>query len=246
MIKYIIIFIFLISSVCYAQVILPTNINKCRKDFSTSLCTKQPDKYTCMKVLSKNKKKLYISWCEAFPDGEQRNNLIKINRRNTLIWKNHCIAFPNKEFTYENYSPLPLASEVKEKIVIADLKNLAWAVYENGKLIRWGAANGGMGRCRETGLFKCKTPIGNWKVIRKEGYVIKSKLYPIECNDKKICGHPMYWYVGFRPQGEGFHGDAHLPGINISHGCVRILKEDAKWLNKYFVEIGTKVIILPY
>ena len=55
----------------------------------------------------------------------------------------------------------------------------------------------------------------------------------------------MFFHTGF-----ALHGSYEVPGYNASHGCVRLYKEDAKWLNEEFVELpafendkGTTVIV---
>ncbi len=43
------------------------------------------------------------------------------------------------------------------------------------------------------------------------------------------------------------HGSPKVTGYHASHGCIRLLTEDAKWLNTQFVDVGnTPVIIRPY
>ena len=45
------------------------------------------------------------------------------------------------------------------------------------------------------------------------------------------------------------HGSFTVPGHRDSHGCIRLFTEDAKWLNKEFIDLpkkgqkGTLVII---
>ena len=43
------------------------------------------------------------------------------------------------------------------------------------------------------------------------------------------------------------HGSYEVvPGKNVSHGCIRIYPEAARWLNHNFIDVGTKVIVKPY
>ena len=56
----------------------------------------------------------------------------------------------------------------------------------------------------------------------------------------------MFHYMRFHNNGTGFHGVNKLIGKNVSHGCVRLTIENAKWLNIEFAEIGTEVIIREY
>ncbi len=50
-------------------------------------------------------------------------------------------------------------------------------------------------------------------------------------------------YCMFFHGGYALHGSYELPGYNASHGCVRMYKADAEWLNQSFLRIGSKVIV---
>lgn len=242
--KILIVFMLLVGSAqANTNIRLVKNLNKCRKDFAVELCRKQPDIYKCYSPVLNGKQ--YLTWDEMF--GKDALFAQKINRRNMIIWGNHCVAVPNDLTNILKYSPF--SNEYKtdyKKIILVDLNKLAWASYQDNKLVKWGPANGGKGICVETGKYECKTPAGTHSVLKIEGPVIKSKLYPVECKDSKTCGHPMYFMIKFARRGEGLHGDQRLPGRNVSHGCVRLLKQDAKWLNKQFVNMETKIIVLLY
>jgi len=119
-------------------------------------------------------------------------------------------------------------------VIFINLQTHQWIAYDYNKLqiINSGIALGGMGICKETKLPKCFSPKGIFNIYAK--YKIKrSDKYPIECNNKKLCGAKMYNMVKFGPKGEGIHSsDVLFPKkpINISHGCIRVSKEDSKWI----------------
>lgn len=216
-------------------------------DFAKKLCKEQPKIYTCIKPTFPKKSKVE-TWEYFFHNNAY---LLKtINRRNTPVWKGHTIATPIK-FPYDDiktYSPFPLESAwaVNVKKIVVDLKVLAWGAYENGRLAAWGAANGGSKICKETGKMTCKTHPGIWKVIRKaKTRVTKSQLYPVECSNKRKCGFSMYHYVQFHNDGTGLHGARNLPGANLSHGCVRMMERDSKWIHR-FVDKNTLIEIKDY
>jgi len=213
-------------------------------DFALKLCKSEPQKYECRKVeVPKVRKIKYFTWEEFF---KKRSRLAKaVNRRNTLIWHNHYVAIPKFD-EYMDYSPFPKNTNILERYVVVDLNVLAWGAYDSGKLINWGPANGGSKRCKETGLPKCKTHSGEHVILRIGNYGTKSQLYPTDCVDKKACGFQMFYYMKFHTDGTGLHGAKSLPGWNASHGCVRLLKEDARWLNKKFVSLGMKVYVVNY
>jgi L,D-transpeptidase ErfK/SrfK len=227
-------------------------LNQCRQDFSVSRCRSNPEVYQCVKIKMKTQ---YIEWTDIEKNKKAMRLLQIINRRNTIVWKHHCIAVPSEwinNIPFDNWDlykilDVPLVNNnYKEKVVIVDLRKLVWSAYSDSQLRGWGVANGGRGVCKETGLMQCKTPIGEWEIIKKDGPVSKSTLYPIDCKDKKKCGHPMFWKMQFHPNGTALHGDKNVLGANVSHGCVRLFKSDAKWLSNNFVDVGTKVVILHY
>lgn len=45
---------------------------------------------------------------------------------------------------------------------------------------------------------------------------------------------------------QGLHGSYEVVKGNISHGCVRVHVEDAKWIRFNFAGYGTRVIVRPY
>lgn len=228
---------------------------KCRKDFAIKQCTSYPNKYRCVKFYKDGQQ--YVTWDEIFgASGERIKVLVqKINRRNTLIWRNHCIALPyDLSKTEMDFSPFdkkmfsqPVQDMEKVKTIVVDLKQLAWGAYYGNNLIKWGPANGGIGKCKETGKMTCKTPTGSWKIYEIKRGFQRSDLYPVDCKNKKICGHPYFNVIKFGPRYEALHGekDGHVSGANISHGCVRIFKNDSKWLVD-FVEKGTTVLVYNY
>ena len=212
----------------------------------TTLCKNYPTVYECIKIkVPKKKKEPYFTWEEYFLK-QDIDLLQNINRRNTLLRHNHIIAVPRHDYGALFFSPMPQTVEDKEKQVIVNLNMMAWGAYKNGRLVRWGVANGGSKICVDSKKPLCKTPVGEWKVLEKRGFVSRSKLYPLDCADKKLCGFKMLWYIKFFGNGSGIHGARWVHGANLSHSCVRVLPKSARWLNKEFTEIGTKIIIKDY
>ncbi|MBU4422111.1 L,D-transpeptidase [Candidatus Parcubacteria bacterium] len=188
------------------------------------------------------------TWEELFPNENHRILIMKVNRLNIPLKKGMPIAVPkDKNKTLTDFSPfLSWIKPPGEKILIFNPKLLAWAAYlQNGKLLRWGPALGGMDRCPDT-WRKCRTLIGVWRIIKKGDADSHSHIYPIGCGRKDNPCAPMPWFIQFEKHGYGFHGSHKMVGKHASHGCVRTFTDDAKWLNQNFVEIGTKTITLPY
>lgn len=137
----------------------------------------------------------------------------------------------------------------KERYVEVDLKNFKWSAYEGDRLIKSGVATGGRKFCPDI-KRKCKTPQGEFRVLVKKNKFYRSPSYPLGCNNnskiiKERCAE-MPYAIKFRYQGEALHGhykENWEKPSHISHGCIHV--DEPKWLNE-FVEIGDKIIVLPY
>jgi hypothetical protein len=113
------------------------------------------------------------------------------------------------------YSPLPYyypSSEQFPKVLVVHLPGQVFGAYESGVLVRWGPVN--------TGGRKSQTPSGpfslNW---RSTGH-----------NSSVDPDWYMAWYFNFASvEGIAFH-EYSLPGLPVSHGCIRMLSRDAQWL----------------
>ncbi|MBO6577387.1 MAG: L,D-transpeptidase [Rhodothermales bacterium] len=103
-----------------------------------------------------------------------------------------------------------------DKLFVIDKSVQAWAAYENGRLARWGIVN--------TGGEITPTPTGRFNFNWKTEYRVSSMSPP---------GEPweMYWVFNFH-EGRGIHIHQYpMPtGGPSSHGCVRLVEEDAKWI----------------
>jgi hypothetical protein len=98
------------------------------------------------------------------------------------------------------------------RLLIVSRRVQAFAAYESGSQVRWGASS--------TGRRGTQTPAGlfatNWR----------SKLRRSSDNREWL----LPWYVNFiNETGVSFHQFA-LPGYPASHACVRLLMDDAKWI----------------
>jgi hypothetical protein len=220
--------------------------------FARKLCKEQSEIYTCTKInIPKNKKEPYYTWNEMFPNAKENHLLRNINRRNSLLRKGHFVARPRKMAEELTFSPMPFLTMTFTKHIVVDLNVLAWGAYENGVLVRWGAANGGSKICTDapkgTRKQMCKTPVGVYPIHGKRGAVSRSKKYPLDCKDKSICGFPMRYMLLFDPKsGSGLHGAKYVHGGNRSHGCVRLFADDSAWLSKYFAVVGMDIVIKWY
>ena len=116
------------------------------------------------------------------------------------------------------YSPLAAhysALEGFAKAVVVHKPGQVFGAYENGRLVRWGPVN--------SGAESSPTPHGlfylNWKSTGHRSTVNRNWFLP--------------WYFNFHNRrGHSFH-HYELPGKPVSHGCLRLLERDAKWLYEW-------------
>lgn len=117
---------------------------------------------------------------------------------------------------------------------------LSWkAINSQGKVVRTGRASGGRRYCPDIHR-SCKTPSGVFSVLSKGGPGCVSSRYPVGKG-----GAPMPYCMYFT-KNYAIHGSYEVPHYNASHGCIRLLPSDAKWLSNNFIKIGTKVIVYSY
>ncbi len=117
------------------------------------------------------------------------------------------------------YSPFPKwypGGVEFDKLFFIDKSVQAWAAYEKGKLVRWGIVN--------TGAKSSPTPNGRFNFNWKTEYRISTLSPPGERWE-------MYWVFNFH-EGRGIHIHQYpMPtGGPTSHGCVRVVEEDAQWI----------------
>ncbi len=125
------------------------------------------------------------------------------------------------------YSPMPrFAPELEgdPKAVVVDIPSQVFGAYEFGSLVRWGPV------C--TGKRLTQTPPGEYILHWNQRVRISSV-------DSTWI---MPWYFNFdNIIGLGFH-EYTMPGVPSSHGCVRMLEADARWLF-YWGRRGTRVLV---
>jgi hypothetical protein len=168
---------------------------------------------------------------------------MKLNRAdNANLARLHRIIVPDQwERNELLYSPMPqsvpqLSDE--NKAIVVDLTAQVFGAYESGNLVRWGPVSSGR-RHHETppGTYHL-----NWR----------ARLH-VSTEDPTWI---MPWYFNFASaRGLGLH-QYSLPGRPASHGCVRMLAVDAKWVFSWgdgwtlaetggeVVELGTLVLVV--
>ena len=113
------------------------------------------------------------------------------------------------------YSPLPHSVSrfvVTPKALVVDLSTQLFGAYEFGNLVRWGPVS--------SGDRHHPTPPGLYHLNWNARIRISSEHHE----------WVMPWFFNFSSKiGLGLHHYT-LPGRPASHGCIRLLRPDAKWL----------------
>lgn len=188
------------------------------------------------------------TWDKLFPDPDQRDAVQRLNRTNMRLVPGTRIAVSDDiKISNRGRSFVPFNDNIgpqNKKTIIVDLKHLSWGAYDkSGQLLRWGPASGGRRYCSDLGRA-CRSPVGTFEIYRREGAGCISNKFPIGEG-----GAPMPYCMFFHG-GFALHGSNDVPGFNASHGCVRLFKSDARWLNQDFIDMpgqgGTTVVVRPY
>ena len=148
---------------------------------------------------------------------EERDIIFAINRMSSsLIRKGKVLIMPDSLSQHMlDYSPFPDSLPVFDslpKLILIGRRIQAFAIYEGGRLIRWGPVS--------SGKKSTPTPAGLFHTNFKALVKVSSE------NDTWI----MPWYFNFYARrGIAMH-QYFLPGYPASHGCVRMQEKDAKWI----------------
>ncbi len=223
------------SLIVSAALLLWTQPVEAGQRYGQKLC-KAPG-YSCITV------KRSQSWTSLFPNKYDREVVQRLNRMGTPLYKGMRIAVPDNLANTNLLDISPFAESItpsNRKTIIVDPNKLAFGAYDtDGTLVHWGPVSAGQNYCSDV-KRRCHTITGTYSIYTKQGAGCKSKKYPLGKG-----GAPMPYCMFFH-KGFALHGSPTVPGYNASHGCVRLYKDDAKWLNTQFVQNGTKVIIRPY
>jgi hypothetical protein len=141
--------------------------------------------------------------------------VLKLNRVDFRHAQRTALVVPDSIADELDYAPFPASVPALAgvpKFLAVSRRVQALAAYEDGRLVRWGPVSTGRAETpTDAGLF-----FTNWKSRR----TISTE------NPSWI----LDWYVNIIAlKGVAFH-EYELPGRPASHGCIRLLEADARWL----------------
>ncbi|WP_034691142.1 L,D-transpeptidase [Kaistella palustris] len=147
----------------------------------------------------------------------QRAVILALNRLDTKNkWRADTLAVPDKfDETLAIYAPFPRNVDMLKdvhKIAFFSYPVQAYALYEQGKLVKWGPTSLG----KKSAQTKRGLMFANWK---------KELAISTVDSDWKL----PYNFNIHNSLGIGWH-EYDLPGFPASHSCLRLLQDDAKFL----------------
>ncbi len=157
--------------------------------------------------------------------GKKRAKVIEMLNRALLEYAEigDTLVVPDKfEVDFRAYAPFPRyypGARDFDKLFIIHKSIQAWAAYEHGQLAKWGIVN--------TGAKESPTPTGRYNFNWKVEYRVSS----LSPDDEPW---EMYWVFNFNnPRGIHVHQYAMPTGGPTSHGCVRLVETDARWIYEW-------------
>ena len=156
---------------------------------------------------------------------EEIHAILAINRLDFKNrWRADTLVVPdNIVKDFNAYSPFPkYVSEAKNinKLALFSYPIHAYALYENGNLIKWGPTSMG----KKSSPTKIGLGFINWK--KKNAISTSNSEWKLRWN-----------FNVFNFQGIGWH-QYDLPGYHASHSCMRLLEEDALWMYSWGGTMG--------
>lgn len=193
------------------------SLQKIRKDSLIQDSVKKTAvKYSSFIFPAKKKDSAMAVFTERFSDEEQ-NAILALNRLDYKNkWRADTLMIPDKiDPTLMLYSPFPAKVKILQevqKIVLFSYPVQAYALYENGNLIKWGPTSMG----KKTAQTKKGLMFANWKKELAISTVDSDWKLPYNFNIHNTLGIGWHQY--------------DLPGYPASHSCLRLTMEDAKYL----------------
>lgn len=154
------------------------------------------------------------------------------------------------DLDFRAYSPFPrryAGAQEFDKLFIIHKTVQAFAAYENGELVRWGVVNTGH-------KDDSPTPTGRYNFNWREEHRVSS-LSPRDAQGRITESWDMYWVMNIHVErGIHFHQYAMPTGGPGSHGCIRAIDADARWVYNWadswttssgrntFASIGSRVL----
>lgn len=191
-----------------------------KKDSLEKVAKAKPEiKYSAFIFPAKKKDSAMSSFNDKFSKDEQYT-ILALNRLDIKNkWRADTLAIPDKiDESLMFYSPFPTNLDILKdvhKMVLFSYPIQAYALYENGTLVKWGPTSMGS----KSAQTKRGLMFANWKKELAISTVSSEWKLPYNFNIHNTLGIGWHQY--------------DLPGYPASHSCLRLLMDDAKYLYKW-------------
>ncbi len=153
-------------------------------------------------------------------DRQQRAAILALNRLDHKHLRlGDSLVVPDSLYDdFLTYSPFPAnipALLAIPKLIMYSYRIQAFAAYNFGKQVHWGPTSmGKKSTPTPTGLY-----FANWRARLSRSSIDRSWVMPWNVNIDNFRGIAMHQY--------------DLPGRPASHGCCRLLRDDARWIYEW-------------
>ncbi len=171
-------------------------------------------------IFPKNKRDSAMAVFNKQFSEQEQSVILSLNRLDLKNkWRADTLMIPDKiDSTLMSFSPFPRTlDQLKEvnKIVFFSYPIQAYALYENGSLVKWGPTSMG----HKDAQTKRGLMFANWKKELAISTVNSSWKLPYNFNVHNTLGIGWHQY--------------DVPGYPASHSCLRLTLDDAKFLYKW-------------
>ncbi len=172
-----------------------------------------------------------VHWAQAIEDGPTGDKWYRIY--------DDLTGFPYyvnplhvRPFAPEELAPISPALELQDKKIEVNLTTQLVLAFEKGKqVLKTSISSGIPNGPRGSNGISTKTPQGDFRILDKmpAKHMGNGNLFA-DADDYELPGVP--WTCFFTTQGHAFHGTYWHQnfGTPMSHGCINMQTEDAKWL----------------
>lgn len=173
-------------------------------------------KYTSL-IFPKEKKDSVMGEFTKKYSAEEQYTILALNRLDQQNrWRADTLMIPDQfDHTLMVYTPFPRRIDILKKVnkfVVFSYPIQAYAVYQNGELLKWGPTSMG----KKAAQTKRGLMFVNWKKELAISTVDSEWKLPYNVNIHNTLGIGWHQY--------------DLPGFPASHSCLRLLMNDAKWM----------------
>jgi lipoprotein-anchoring transpeptidase ErfK/SrfK len=145
-----------------------------------------------------------------------------------LLYIGQTLTIPAAGVYEPTAAQAPAAPTASGHSIVVSLGDQRIYAYDNGTLVHSHVVS--------TGLERTPTVLGDFKIYVK--YLADDMAGP--GYDLKAVPYTMYFYQGYAIHGAYWHNDFGMP---MSHGCVNLPVEEAKWFYE-FASVGTPVRVI--